>query len=176
MNDSSMVIDVSGEAGRFDMINLRDGQVQLCTFVVYDRLFGVDILDVREISTETRITPVPHAPATVRGFVNLRGQVHLVLDLRRIMGYPDREDVSASRLVLFKERVGRSFGMLVDAVSDIRVVEADAIVDRRRGETAVDHGKRRAARAGMVRGVVPAGDDLILVLRAHELLGRFKEL
>lgn len=171
-----MVIDVVGDNGRFNMINIQEGQIQLCTFVVNERLFGVDILHVREVSTENRITPIPHAPDTVRGFVNLRGQVHLVLDLRRIMGYPDAEDITESRLVLFKERVGQSFGMLVDGVGDIRVVEKDKIVDRRQGEQNANSETRRVERSRMVQGVVMVEDGLILVLRARELLARFKEL
>ena len=176
MSDSSMIIDVVGDYGRFDMINIREGQVQLCTFLSNDRLFGVDILHVREVTTESRITPIPHAPHTVRGFVNLRGQVHLVFDLRRIMGYPDAEEGAESRLVLFKERIGHSFGMLVDGVGDIHVVEKDNIVDRRKGQHPSQSGSRRVERARMVQGVVMIERGLILVLRARELLARFREL
>lgn len=164
-------------AHRLGTASVEEGQLQLCTFRVHDRLFGVDILDVREVTTDTRITPIPHAPRTVRGFVNLRGQIHLVLDLRRMMGYPDFADLTAARLVIYKETTGPSFGMLVDGVADIQVVDEQDIVDRRRNEQPPPEGvERRGGRAGLVRGVVMVEDGLILVLRAAELLDRFAEL
>jgi chemotaxis signal transduction protein len=176
MSVSSIVLAMKGD-DRLGMINVGPGQIQLCTFVSNGRLFGVDILHVREVSSETRITPVPHAPKTVSGFVNLRGQVHLILDLRRIMGYPPITDPERCRLVLFKENVGQSFGLLVDEIGDIRIVAKDQILDRRQGEKRSPDGAiRRAERARMVRGVVMIDGGLILVLRAPELLARFKEL
>ncbi|MDA3960815.1 MAG: chemotaxis protein CheW [Planctomycetota bacterium] len=166
-----------GSAHRLGMVTVEAGQVQLCTFRVHGRLFGVDILDVREVTTETRVSPIPHAAPTARGFVNIRGQIHLVLDLRRMMGYPDFEDVEASRLVIFKESTGPSFGMLVDSVADIQVVNEKDIVDRRRNDAPPPEGsERRGQRASLVRGVVMIDEGLILVLRAAELLERFEEL
>ena len=48
---------------------------QLITFEIADKRLGVDIMAIREIRAWTPPTPIPHAPAFVRGIVNLRGTV-----------------------------------------------------------------------------------------------------
>ena len=55
---------------------------------VNGRLFGVDILDVKEVTAETAYTRVAHAPDEVLGLVNIRGHIYLALDLRRLLGMP----------------------------------------------------------------------------------------
>src|SRR5438309_4402146 len=95
-------------------------QRMFCTFRVNDRLFGVDILDVKEVTAETAHTRVAHAPEEVLGLVNIRGHIYLALDLRRLIGQPAAPVTGDSRLVLFKPSVGNAFGVMVDAISDIR--------------------------------------------------------
>jgi purine-binding chemotaxis protein CheW len=95
-----------------------------CTFRVKDRLFGVDILDVKEVTAETTFTRVAHAPDEVLGLVNIRGHICLALDLRRLLGLPALAVTVDSRLVLFKSSVGHAFGVVVDAIADIRTVDA----------------------------------------------------
>ena len=46
---------------------------QLITFEIADKRLGVDIMAIREIRAWTPPTPIPHAPAFVRGIVNLGG-------------------------------------------------------------------------------------------------------
>jgi len=94
-----------------------------CTFRVADRLFGVPIRTVREVTTETTCTRIPHAPAEVAGYVNIRGHIHLALDLRRLLGLPPGANGQHRRLVLFQAGVGTAFGVLVDEVGDIVSVD-----------------------------------------------------
>jgi purine-binding chemotaxis protein CheW len=94
-----------------------------CTFRVADRLFGVPIRTVREVTTETTCTRIPHAPAEVAGYVNIRGHIHLALDLRRLLGFPAGANGQHRRLVLFQAGVGTAFGVLVDEVGDIVSVD-----------------------------------------------------
>ncbi len=79
---------------------------QFCTFWLSGRLFGVQILDVKEIHPEVAITPIFHAPRTVKGYVNIRGQVYLILDLRPMLGFESCEVDRKSCLVIFKTTVG----------------------------------------------------------------------
>ena len=57
-----------------------------CSFRVEGKLYGVDILDVKEVTTEMMYTRIAHAPDEVLGLVNIRGHIHLALDLRRLLG------------------------------------------------------------------------------------------
>jgi len=85
-----------------------------CTFRVDGRLFGVDLLAVKEVTAETTYTPIAHAPDEVLGLVNIRGHIYLALDLRKLLAMPRAPMSPASRLVLFKASVGPAFGVVVD--------------------------------------------------------------
>lgn len=139
---------------------------QFCTFRLGDRLCGVDILEVREVNRETTFTPVPHAPPEVRGFVNLRGHIHLVLDLRRLLGLEAAVVGPDSRLVIFKPQVGEAFGVLVDAIADIVEVPADAI-EHWQGDV-----PEATLRSGgeLIAGVARLAGDLLVILHGRRLL------
>ncbi len=100
---------------------------QFCTFRLGDQLFGVDIADVKEVNPEITLTRIPQAPPQVLGYVNLRGQIYLVLDLRRLLGLPAGRVGPESRLLIFKASVGDSLAGLVDRIGDIVAVEPGRI-------------------------------------------------
>ncbi len=92
--------------------------VELLSFRLADQEYSVDIMSVREIRGWTRATPLPHAPAHVRGVINLRGTVLPVVDLSTRLGMSPVE--GDARNVIIVVQVGtQSAGLLVDAVSDI---------------------------------------------------------
>src|SRR4051794_22520133 len=102
-------------------------QRMFCTFRVNDRLFGVDILDVKEVTAETTFTRVAHATDEVLGLVNIRGHIYLALDLRRLLGMPATVVTGDSRLVLFKPSIGNAFGVVVDEIPDIQPADTNRI-------------------------------------------------
>ena len=72
-----------------------------CTFRSADQWFGVPIHDVKEVTTQTTCTRIPHAPEEVAGYVNIRGHIFLALDLRRLLGL-DAISTTEDRLIIFK--------------------------------------------------------------------------
>ena len=104
---------------------LNDNFIQLCTFEISGRTYAVDVLCVREVNTDITLTRVPHTASAVRGLVNVRGQVFLILDLMK----GGSELLPSTRIVLFKEKVGPTFGVLVDKVGDIITVRPEQMLD-----------------------------------------------
>ena len=51
-----------------------DTQLQLVTFQLGQELYGVDIMDVKEIVKIQDIRPIPNAPYYVEGIFNLRSE------------------------------------------------------------------------------------------------------
>ena len=145
---------------------------QFATFRLHERLFGVDIQDVKEINTEMDLTQISHASNFVRGLVNIRGQVYAILDLRVMMGYPRNETVGKdNKLLIFKQRVGENFGVLVDDIGDIVTIDKNSIKDRRQNNAPPPEGvDRRGSRDQMVVGVAQMEQDLLMVLRSSALL------
>ena len=133
-----------------------------CTFRLAGRLFGVNVLDVKEVSAATTFTTIPHAPPEVCGYVNLRGQIHLLLDLRQMLGLERAELTPASRLVLFKPSIGESFGTLVDAVGDIVQLGRERIESRAPAE--------EPGGGEFLIGVGELDDELVLLLEPRRFL------
>ena len=95
---------------------------KISTFRVDGELFGVDALLVQEVSRHLELTPVPLAPPSVGGIMNLRGEVVTALDLRRLLGRPDRpEGLKPMNVVLRND--GGSVSLLVDDIESVEDVE-----------------------------------------------------
>lgn len=58
----------------------------MLTFYLNGNLYGIDILAVKEINRNIEYTPVPDAPSSVIGLLNMRGQVVTLFNLAGLMG------------------------------------------------------------------------------------------
>lgn len=94
------------------------GEQEFITFYLGDLLLGIDIHQVQEINRNLDMTPVPHAPQAVRGVINLRGEVVMVVDLREVLGLPTAPLTRSNRNVIVKNG-GEQIGLLVDRVADV---------------------------------------------------------
>ena len=70
------------ENSRFSEENLH-----LVIFELSGEEFGVDIMQVSEIIPVPRITRIPQAPECVKGLINLRGKIIVVIDLNKRLGF-----------------------------------------------------------------------------------------
>jgi purine-binding chemotaxis protein CheW len=93
-------------------------EVELLSFRVGEQEYSVDIMSVREIRGWTRATPLPHAPAHIRGVINLRGTVLPVVDLSTRLGMSP-VDGDPRNVIIVVQFASHTAGLLVDAVVDI---------------------------------------------------------
>jgi purine-binding chemotaxis protein CheW len=91
---------------------------QLLAVMIGTQPFALPIQSIREIRGWIATTALPHAPYYIKGMLNLRGAVLLVVSLAERLGLPAAEPNAASVIVVV-ESAGRAAGVLVDAVSDI---------------------------------------------------------
>ncbi|MBF0550119.1 MAG: chemotaxis protein CheW [Deltaproteobacteria bacterium] len=155
------------EAVKSDEIFETERKRQFCSFWLSGRLFGVDILDVKEINSEITFTPIFHASKEVKGYVNIRGQIHLVIDLRLLLGFERADDVEGRRLIIFKTKVGEPFGVQVDRIGDVVEVTEGQIEQR----TKVDDKLDRIVDSGdVIEGVCKLKDRLLVILNAKSFL------
>lgn len=146
---------------------------QYCTFHLSERMFGVNIKDVKEINGEKAFTPIYHAPKEVKGYVNIRGQIYLILDLKLLMGLANTELSPDSRLILFKPNVLESVGVLVDKVGDVVEVDEEQIEDRRKSGNGARKGtnnRRNRLSSSISAGVCKLKDQLMVIVLAKNLL------
>lgn len=100
------------------------GQFITCTLDAAE--YGIDIMAVREIKGWAATTAIPHAPAWIRGVINLRGVIVPILDLRARFGMPLTQPTRMHVVVIIQSG-SRTAGLLVDAVSDIISVASGEI-------------------------------------------------
>lgn len=139
--------------------------VKYCTFEAAGRLFGVPLIDIKEITAETNCTCIPHAPECVRGYVNIRGNIILGLDLKRILALPANQEDSSKRMVIFKSTVGPAFGLLVDEIGEIVSVSSQDITS---DTTSI--GSELQGLSGLVQNICRLPNQLLVVLNPRKFL------
>lgn len=127
---------------------------QLCTFVLGEYLFGVDVKNVQEVFRYQQMTPVPLASSIVRGLINLRGQIVTAIDMRERLGLPPRDGAPPMNVVVCTP--DGVVSLLVDEIGD--VVEVDERTFERAPETMAG-GFRE-----LVPGVYKLEERLLLLL------------
>lgn len=95
---------------------------QLCTFVVGEHLFGIDVCFVHEVIRSQAMTVVPLAPKIVRGLINLRGQIVTAVDMRYRLELPPFEDSYEPMNVVVQNGEG-AISLLVDEIGDVLDVD-----------------------------------------------------
>ncbi len=88
--------------------------------------FCVDILSVREIRGWTPATLLPQAPPHIRGVINLRGSVVPILDFSMRLGLA-KPDPTTRHVVIIVQICDQTVGLLVDEVSEILNIAAEAV-------------------------------------------------
>lgn len=101
----------------------------LC-FQLGAEIYGLPILDVREIIGSMTITKVPRAPAFVRGVINLRGKVIPVVDLRLQFGMEPCPATDQTVIIVVQclvDGAPLTMGLLVDQVLEVLSIGGDQI-------------------------------------------------
>ena len=91
---------------------------EFVTFEVHDQLFGVSVHRVQDILFPQSIAWVPLAPPEVRGSINLRGRIVTVIDMRKRLSLPPREQATRDMGVTV-EHQHDLFTLLIDKVGDV---------------------------------------------------------
>lgn len=135
--------------------------IQIIVFRIGKEWYGVPIAAVQEIVRVPEVTSVPDAPYFFEGVINLRGKILPVVDLRKRLQLQSAERTKSSR-VLVAENGGRVIGLLVDAVSEVRKLPAEA----------VEPPPEMIAAVGIeyITGVAKAGERLTIFLDMKKIL------
>ena len=137
---------------------------QVCEWIVLEVgniRCGIPITRIQEINKQLDMTPVHHAPAYVRGVINLRGQIVSVVDLRVKFGLPPL-DLDEERCIVVVRWSGESIGLLADRIQDIVVADAADILAPPANICGVT--------GAFFSGIYPMEQGLVAFLRLPELL------
>src|SRR5262245_25898473 len=96
------------------------------TFKLGGEEYGIDILRVQEIRSYEQPTRIANAPQYLKGVVNLRGVIVPIVDLRVRLGCAQAEYNHFTVVIVLNVK-GRVVGAVVDSVSDVLELPAEAI-------------------------------------------------
>jgi len=112
---------------------------EFLTFRLGAEEYGIDILRVQEIRSYEQPTRIANSPAFIKGVVNLRGVIVPIVDLRMKLGCESAEYNSFTVVIVLNVK-GRVVGAVVDSVSDVLELAADAIKPAPELSSSVDAG------------------------------------
>lgn len=131
------------------------------TFKLDREIYGVNVMQVREVLRYTDIAPVPGAPSYVLGIINLRGNVVTVIDTRMRFGLSTAEVTENSRIMII-ESEKQVIGILVDSVAEVVDLNTADIDDT------PNVGTEESAK--FIRGVCNKDDELLILIDLNKLL------
>lgn len=138
---------------------------QFLTFALGAEEYGVEILKIQEIKGMSPLTPLPTAPAYVKGVLNLRGTIVPILDLRAKFGLPPVAATPFTVIVVVQVQ-GKTLGFLVDAVSDVLTVAGAQIQP-----TPDCHGQLDTTCFTGLAQTGEAGEKLVILLDIDRVVG-----
>ncbi|MDR2343014.1 MAG: chemotaxis protein CheW [Spirochaetaceae bacterium] len=145
-------------------------QLQIVTFQLADELYGVDILDVKEIVRVQAVRTVPNAPYYVEGFFNLRSEIIPVINLHKRFALKKKESGSEDELLsgfVILDIDGLKLGVVIDRVSRVVTIEKSEIQPPPQMLSGIG--------AEYVQGVVRQEDGYLIILNIRNLFN-LKEL
>jgi len=103
---------------------------QLVTFQLGEELYGVNIMDVKEIVRVQSIRAIPNAPAYVEGIFNLRSEIIPIISLHKRFHIKklvtSEEDELLSGFVII-DIDGMKLGIIIDRISRVVTIEKEDI-------------------------------------------------
>jgi purine-binding chemotaxis protein CheW len=99
---------------------------EFLTFRLGAESYGIEILKVQEIRGYENPTAIANAPDFIKGVINLRGVIVPILDLR-IKFRLSEATYDEFTVAIILNVAGRVVGVVVDSVSDVLTLAAEAI-------------------------------------------------
>ncbi|MCV6591213.1 MAG: chemotaxis protein CheW [Marinobacterium sp.] len=114
MNVPAEVEEIGSRANQDDIV-----YHQWATFRVDNELYGIDVVQVKEVLRYSEITPVPGSNHYILGIINLRGNVVTVLDTRQLFDLPPVPEDDDTRIIVVEFNEQEVVGMVVDSVDEV---------------------------------------------------------
>jgi len=91
-----------------------------------DHLFGISIKDIKEIiNYSDEILSAPGMPSFVKGMLNLRSKLVVVIDTRKLYKMDDTKNADTDCKVLIFEKNDEYLGLVVDSLESILSIDQD---------------------------------------------------
>ena len=140
-------------------------QTQYLTFQLAGEEYAIGILQVKEIIAYGTLTKVPQTPRSIRGVINLRGNVVAVVDLAVKFGLPPSLVTDRSCVIIVEANPAGEkivMGIVADSVNQVIDLPAPEILPAPAFGTHI--------RLDFLRGMGKTGQRFVLVLDIDKVL------
>jgi purine-binding chemotaxis protein CheW len=103
-----------------------DDYLEFLCFKVSKEVYGVDIMDIKELIKPRVVTEVPRTPSFVSGIISLRGVIIPIIDMLDRLGLA-REPLSGRERVIVVRQADSFCGLLVDEIIQVARIAIDNI-------------------------------------------------
>lgn len=134
---------------------------QYLTLRLGNEEYAIDILQVQEIRSYEEPTRMVNAPSYIKGVVNLRGVIVPIVDLRMKLNLEKVEYNEFTVVIILNVR-STVIGAVVDSVSDVVTLSAQAIKPAPQFEAAID--------ARFITGLANVGERMLIVMNMDALM------
>jgi purine-binding chemotaxis protein CheW len=147
-------------------------KMSLVSFKIASELYGIDIMDVKEIINLSEITPIPNSPDFVDGVINLRGTIIPIVDLGKRFNFKKRnftDDEELLRGIIIINVNNLLIGIIIDQVNRVLNIFTEQIQQPPQMISGIG--------ADYINGVVKLDekDNLLIILNIKKLFSK-KEL
>ena len=134
--------------------------IQLVGFRLDNEYYAIAITKIQEIILMKPITRIPQVPDFIEGLINLRGSVIPIVNLRKRFGLLPREVDDETRTIVVNIH-DKTFGCVVDAVTEVRRINRDQIQPPPLSVLAISH--------QYISGLARLDDRLLIILDIERL-------
>ena len=103
--------------------------LQYCTFWVGELFIGIEVSQVQEVLSHSSITPVPLAPAHVKGLINLRGNIVTAIDMGLRLGARPVGSADGDMMHVILHDDHGLLSLVVDRAGDVVEVDRESHED-----------------------------------------------
>lgn len=136
-------------------------KTQIACFMVDGSIYGVDIMDIKEVIRCQKILSIPKALDFVEGVINLREEAIPVISMRKRFGLELIAEDKSTRIVILKVDA-KEVGLVVDSVDKVLTIEEADLKSAPDAKTVVE--------ADYLSGVVWDGEDMVMILNIEKIL------
>ena len=143
---------------------MSDNKIQYVTFQLGNEVYGIDIMDVKEIVSLCEVRDIPGAPSYIAGILNLRGVILPVIDLHQRfqlakIELSEEELLLSGYIIIDIDNI--QLGMIIDKI--VRVVTID--------ESTIQPPPQMMSGIGVeyIHGVVKTDEEYLICLNIRRI-------
>jgi purine-binding chemotaxis protein CheW len=147
--------------------------IQVVEFVLGSEHFAIDLFDVKEVVEYTTITKLPNVPSYVKGIIDLRGEITMIIDLKHRLNISEESisSLESSRIIVLDDKIAKSkTSILVDDVTSVSTFEGNQV-----DYTSASVSKEETSIIGIIKRKARVKDkeinELIIWIDIKQLLG-----